>query len=73
MAIARSLVNEPAIILADEPTGALDTKTSESIMGLLTELNEDGTTIAIVTHEPEIAEYTERTIFVRDGKIVERL
>ncbi len=73
VAIARSLVNEPAIILADEPTGALDTKTSESIMGLLTELNEDGTTIAIVTHEPEIAEYTERTIFVRDGKIVERL
>lgn len=69
VAIARSLVNEPSIILADEPTGALDTKTSETIMDLLTELNEGGTTIALVTHEPEISEYTKRTIYVRDGEL----
>lgn len=73
VAIARSLVNDPTIILADEPTGALDTKTSAAIMELLTDLNKEGTTIAIVTHEPEIAEYTERTIFVRDGRLVESL
>ncbi|TSB45094.1 ABC transporter ATP-binding protein [Alkalicoccobacillus porphyridii] len=73
VAIARSLVNEPTIILADEPTGALDTKTSADIMELLTGLNKEGTTIAIVTHEPEVAEYTEHTIFVRDGRLVEKL
>lgn len=73
VAIARSLVNDPTIILADEPTGALDTKTSADIMELLTSLNKEGTTIAIVTHEPEVAEYTEKTIFVRDGQLVESL
>ncbi len=72
VAIARSLVNEPSIILADEPTGALDTKTSETIMALLTELNQAGTTIALVTHEPEIADYTQRTIYVRDGQLMDR-
>lgn len=71
VAIARSIVNEPNIILADEPTGALDTKTSETIMELLCSLNNEGTTIALVTHEPEIAEYTQQTVFVRDGQIVE--
>ncbi|WP_332628427.1 ABC transporter ATP-binding protein [Halalkalibacter flavus] len=71
VAIARALVNEPSIILADEPTGALDTKTSEMIMGLLTDLNESGTTIALVTHETEVAKYTKRIIFVRDGKLVQ--
>ncbi|KUP08886.1 macrolide ABC transporter ATP-binding protein [Bacillus coahuilensis m2-6] len=70
VAIARALVNEPKIILADEPTGALDTKTSESIMELFTSLNREGTTIILVTHENEVAEYANRVIFVRDGLIV---
>lgn len=71
VAIARALVNQPSMLLADEPTGALDTKTSRSIMKLLTELNAEGTTILIVTHEPEIAEYTKKTIVVRDGEIID--
>ncbi|OIJ17185.1 macrolide ABC transporter ATP-binding protein [Anaerobacillus alkalilacustris] len=70
VAIARALVNNPRVILADEPTGALDTKTSESIMELLTQLNREGTTILIVTHEQEVAAFTEKTIIVRDGEIV---
>lgn len=70
VAIARAIVNNPKLILADEPTGALDTKTSVSIMELFTQLNEEGTTIVIVTHEPEIAEFTRRIIMVRDGEIV---
>lgn len=70
VAIARAIVNNPKLILADEPTGALDTKTSSSIMELFTQLNEEGTTIVIVTHEPEIAEFTRRIIMVRDGEIV---
>lgn len=70
VAIARAIVNKPAIILADEPTGALDTKTGVSIMEQFRELNEEGTTLVIVTHEPEIAKYAQRTIFVRDGVIV---
>ncbi|WP_042455389.1 ABC transporter ATP-binding protein [Neobacillus dielmonensis] len=69
VAIARAMVNNPKLILADEPTGALDTKTSMSIMGLFKELNEEGTTIVVVTHEPEIAEFASRTIMVRDGSI----
>ncbi|MCM3547465.1 peptide ABC transporter ATP-binding protein [Niallia circulans] len=71
VAIARALVNSPSIILADEPTGALDSKTSESIMELLRGLNEEGVTISIITHETEIAEKTDRTVFVKDGKIQE--
>lgn len=70
VAIARAIVNGPKIILADEPTGALDTKTSASIMELFSELNHEGSTIVMVTHEPEIAEYAHRTIMVRDGLIV---
>jgi putative ABC transport system ATP-binding protein len=70
VAIARAIVNEPKIILADEPTGALDTKTSETIMELFTGLNEEGSTIVLVTHEREVAEYAQRTILVRDGLIV---
>ncbi|HEL2591222.1 TPA: ABC transporter ATP-binding protein [Streptococcus suis] len=71
VAIARALVNTPAIILADEPTGALDTKTGQQIMELLTELNNEGKTIIMVTHEPEIAAYAKRKIVLRDGIITE--
>lgn len=68
--IARALVNDPDLILADEPTGNLDTQTSKTIMLLLQQLNQQGITIIIVTHEAEIAAYTRRTIYLRDGQIV---
>ncbi|MFP3839901.1 ABC transporter ATP-binding protein [Bacillus safensis] len=71
VAIARAIVNKPQLILADEPTGALDSKTSISIMEQFTQLNEEGTTIVLVTHEEEIAAYTNRTVVVRDGRLVE--
>ncbi|MDY6915245.1 MAG: ABC transporter ATP-binding protein [Candidatus Cloacimonadota bacterium] len=71
VAIARALVNNPAILLADEPTGNLDTKTSYEIMELFTELNKKGITIILVTHELDIAKFTKRNIVLRDGKIVE--
>ena len=70
VAIARALVNNPALILADEPTGNLDTQTSQGIMTLLQELNRQGITIVLVTHEEDIAGYTQRTIYLRDGQIV---
>jgi putative ABC transport system ATP-binding protein len=72
VAIARALVNHPALVLADEPTGALDTKTSEEIMNLLTELNQQGTTIAIVTHDATVAARTKRIIRMVDGVIIEQ-
>ncbi len=67
VAIARALVTAPAIILADEPTGNLDTKTGIEILGLFEELHTEGSTIMMVTHEPEVAEYTQRILTVRDG------
>jgi putative ABC transport system ATP-binding protein len=70
VAIARSLVNNPLVILADEATGNLDTRTSYEIMALLQQLNQDGKTIVFVTHEPEIARFTTRQIIFRDGKII---
>ena len=70
VAIARALVNKPSIILADEPTGNLDSTTGEEIMKLFTDLNESGNTIILVTHEEEIARYGKRIIRLRDGRIV---
>lgn len=69
VAIARAIVNTPDILLADEPTGNLDSATSEEIMTLFRHLNEDGQTIVMVTHNPEIGKYSDRTIYLRDGKI----
>jgi putative ABC transport system ATP-binding protein len=70
VAIARALINDPSIILADEPTGALDTKSTTEIMELLCELNSAGSTIVVITHEDEVAEYCSRRVWLRDGNIV---
>jgi putative ABC transport system ATP-binding protein len=70
VAIARALVTEPALVLADEPTGNLDTRTTIEVMALFQELNEQGITIVLVTHEPEVAVYAKRIVEVRDGRIV---
>lgn len=69
-AIARALVTEPSVIMADEPTGNLDTRTGREIMNLFTEINQRGTTIILVTHEEEIARFSRHTIFLRDGEII---
>ena len=70
VAIARALVNEPALLLADEPTGNLDSQTSIEIMGVFQKLNDNGITIVMVTHELDIARYTKRNLIMRDGRIV---
>ncbi len=70
VAIARALVNDPVVILADEPTGNLDTRTSVEVMGIFQELNRRGITVIIVTHEPDIASFTKTNVHFRDGKIV---
>ncbi|MEM6884762.1 MAG: ABC transporter ATP-binding protein [Verrucomicrobiota bacterium] len=71
VAIARALVNKPQLILADEPTGALDSQTGERILELFREVNASGHTVVLVTHDPEIAEETPRKIMIKDGKIVQ--
>jgi putative ABC transport system ATP-binding protein len=70
VAIARSIVNEPPVLLADEPTGNLDTKTTREIMELLRQLNEEGMTIVMVTHSPDCADYAQRIMKVSDGILV---
>jgi putative ABC transport system ATP-binding protein len=70
VAIARALANQPALLLADEPTGNLDTQTSVEIMGVFQKLNDQGITIVMVTHELDIAHYTRRMVVMRDGKVV---
>ncbi|MFD3446598.1 ABC transporter ATP-binding protein [Microbacteriaceae bacterium 4G12] len=71
VAIARAIANDPTFILADEPTGALDSKSGEQVMDIFTQLNKEGTTVIMVTHEEEVAEYTSRRILIRDGKVVQ--
>ncbi|MFV1979707.1 MAG: ABC transporter ATP-binding protein, partial [Rhodothermia bacterium] len=71
VAVARALVNKPAIVLADEPTGNLDSKTSEEIMGLFVELHERGNTVIVVTHEPDIAQHAKRIIKLHDCVVAE--
>jgi putative ABC transport system ATP-binding protein len=71
VAIARALVNDPDLILADEPTGALDSKTTKEVMSLFTELNNQGMTVIVVTHEPDVAAYAKRVITFKDGRVMD--
>jgi putative ABC transport system ATP-binding protein len=71
VAIARALINDPKLILADEPTGNLDSKTSEDVMAVFQHLNDRGKTVVLITHEPDIADYAKRIVVFRDGKLVE--
>jgi putative ABC transport system ATP-binding protein len=71
VAIARALINEPKLMLADEPTGNLDTKTSEEVMAVFQKLNDSGKTVVLITHEPDIAKFARRIVVFRDGKLLE--
>ncbi|MER7438826.1 ATP-binding cassette domain-containing protein, partial [Pseudonocardia alni] len=70
VAVARALVTDPSMILADEPTGNLDTASTTDVMNLFVELNESGRTVVLITHEPEVAEFAKRVVTLRDGRIV---
>ncbi|HLO47020.1 MAG TPA: ABC transporter ATP-binding protein [Kamptonema sp.] len=70
VAIARAIVNRPVLLLADEPTGALDTKTTQEVMNIFTELNDSGMTVVMVTHEPDVARQTRRIVVFRDGEVI---
>ncbi len=70
VAIARAIVNRPVLLLADEPTGALDSRTTQEVMNIFTELNDSGITIVMVTHEPDVARQTRRIVWFRDGQVV---
>ena len=71
VAIARAIVNHPRLLLADEPTGALDTASGEQVMELFEELNKNGSTIVMITHEPDIARCAERIMYIRDGRLMD--
>jgi putative ABC transport system ATP-binding protein len=70
VAIARAIVNRPVLILADEPTGALDSRTTQEVLDIFTELNSTGITVVMVTHEPEVARQTHRIIWFKDGEVI---
>jgi putative ABC transport system ATP-binding protein len=71
VAIARAIVNKPVLVLADEPTGALDSRTTQEVMDIFTELNTSGITVVMVTHEPEVARLTKRIVWFRDGEVIQ--
>lgn len=71
MSVARALINDPEIIFADEPTGALDSTTTKEVMELITNLNKEGRTIIMVTHEKDVAAYASRVIMLKDGKVAD--
>jgi putative ABC transport system ATP-binding protein len=70
VAIARAIVNRPVVLLADEPTGALDSRTTQEVLDIFTELNASGITVVMVTHEPDVARKTQRIVWFRDGEII---